>query len=79
MKSLAFKIAVAAVLLAVIAMPAAAQKRDVTNPWSVGPGYVPKEVVREEATAAMPVVCAVVGLAGTCVVGFKKPKRTHLD
>jgi hypothetical protein len=34
---------------------------------------------RDASSLLMPIVYGVVGLVGTCVVGFKKSKRTHLD
>jgi hypothetical protein len=34
---------------------------------------------KDASSLLMPIVYGVVGLAGICVVGFKKSKRTHLD
>jgi hypothetical protein len=70
-----------AVLLAATAASSRAQTlRDIRNPWSVNVRErLSNEVPREEKPPAVPTVYASVALAGICVVGFKKPKRTHLD
>ncbi|MHC4983480.1 MAG: hypothetical protein ACYTF6_10010 [Planctomycetota bacterium] len=82
MKSLGLKIAAIAVLVAATASGAAAERktRDLRNPWSLSATKKPpKGVLREKKTPVMPAVYAAVGAAGICVVGYKKPKRTHLD
>jgi len=82
MKAFMLKVVAVVVLAAGAPNGAAAAERvkDPRNPWSLGPARkTPAQAVREEKTAVMPPVYAAVGLLGICAVGFKKPRRTHLD
>ena len=82
MKTFVLRMLTIAVLLAVTAVSSRAQTavRDIRNPWSVNVRErLSNEVPREEKPPAVPTVYAAIALAGICVVGFKMPKRTHLD
>jgi len=73
-------IVVIVVLLAVTA-GAGAQRRhkDLRNPWSMSAGGAPENVAMKDKTPIVAVVYALASTAAIGVVGFKKPRRTHLD
>jgi len=63
-----------------VSAAAASVPRDLRNPWSVNMRERPDEKIPQEGKPpALPIIYAGVGLAGVCVVGLKRPKRSHLD